>query len=292
MDDAVRVRDAAHEAIDDIEPDRLREVLSDRLSDAPMTPAVLALVSARAPDTGVETETDGLVERAAGVQLIYEGLRLTRSLAHEEPWTRTAAGDDAGDTAERSSASSQTPSDDNGTPKESRAAGKAGDSEVLRASGSQTPSDDTTERSSASSQTQSGDIDADLDVVAADVLVARGFYLLARTDAADRAVDVVRAFGRDQRLGRREGADVDALDRNLEADVFALAVVAGMTAVGATPSPAVLEYAAELGRDSGAEGRLRPADAAFSEKTAERIASLSAVGGGSNDRVPSSATDS
>jgi len=280
MDDAVRVRDAAHEAIDDIEPERLREVLSDRLSDAPMTPAVLALVSARAPDTGVETETDGLVERAAGVQLIYEGLRLTRSLAHEEPWTRTAAGDaagKAGDTAERSSASSQTQSGDNGTPMESRAAGKAGDSEALRASGSRTASDDTA---------------ADLDVVAADVLVSRGFYLLARTDAADRAVEVVRAFGRDQTLGRREGADVDALDRNLEADVFALAVVAGMTAVGTTPSPALLEYAAELGRDSGAEGRLQPADAAFSEKTAERIASLSAVGGGANDRVPSSATDS
>ncbi|MGQ4554408.1 DUF7114 family protein [Halobellus sp. GM3] len=262
MDDAVRVRDAAHEAIDDVEPDRLREVLSDRLSDAPMTPAVLALVSARAPDTGVETDTDGLIERAAGVQLIYEGLRLTRSLAREEPWTRLADGDAAGDTAERGSAGSRTKSDDNGTPKESRAAGKA------------------------------GDIDADLDVIAADILVSRGFYLLARTDAAARAVDVVRAFGRDQTLGRRDGADVEALDRNLEADVFALAVVAGMTAVGATPSPALLEYAAELGRDCDADGRLQPADAAFSEKTAERIASLSAVGGGANDRVPSSATDS
>ena len=230
MDDAVRVREAAREAVDDIEPDRLREVLFDRLSDAPMTPAVLTLVSARAPDTGVDTDTDGIAERAAGVQLIYEGLRLTRVLAWTEPWTATTG---------------------------------AG----------------------------AGDIDADLDVLAADVLVSRGFYLLARTDAASRAVDVVRAFGRDQTLAREEGADAEALDRNLEADVFALALVAGMTAVGATPSPAAIEYAAELGRDCDADGELQPADVAFSETTTERIASLSAVGGASDDRVPSSATD-
>jgi hypothetical protein len=230
MDDAVRVRAAAREAVEDIEPDQLREVLFDRLSDAPMTPAVLTLVSARAPETGVDTDTDGIAERAAGVQLIYEGLRLTRALAWAEPWTATV-------------------------------------------------------------DAEEGDIDADLDVLAADVLVSRGFYLLARTDAASRAVEVVRAFGRDQTLARGEGADVEALDRNLEADVFALALVAGMTAVGAAPSPAVVEYAAELGRDCDVDGELQPADVAFSEATAERIASLSAVGGASDDRVPSSATD-
>jgi hypothetical protein len=230
MDDAVRVREAAREAVADIEPDRLREILSDRLSDAPMTPAVLTLVSARAPETGMDTDTDGIAERAAGVQLIYEGLRLTRSLAWAEPWTQTTDAD-------------------------------------------------------------AGDTDADLDVLAADVLVSRGFYLLARTDAADRAVDVVRAFGRDQTLARGEGADVESLDRSLEADVFALAVVAGMTAVGTAPSPAVIEYAAELGRDCDAEGELQPAAAAFSEATAERISSLSAVSGTADDRIPSSATD-
>jgi phosphotransacetylase len=64
-----------------------------------------------------------------------------------------------------------------------------------------------------------------------------------------------------------------------------------MTAVGTTPSPAVIEYATELGRDCNVEGELEPADAAFSEATAERISSLSAVGGPANDRVPSSATD-
>ena len=230
MDDAVRVREAACEAVDDIEPDRLREVLFDRLSDAPMTPAVLTLVSARAPETGVDADTDGIAERAAGVQLIYEGLRLTRSLAWAEPWAGTA-------------------------------------------------------------DAEAGAVDADLDVLAADVLVSRGFYLLARTEAASRAVDVVRAFGRDQTLAREEGADADALDRNLEADVFALALAAGTTAVGVTPSPSAVEYAAELGRTCDVGGELEPAETALSEATVDRIASLSAVGGPSDDRVPSSATD-
>lgn len=222
MDDAVRARDAAREALDDIEPDRLREVLFDRLDDASMTPGALTLLSARALESGADADANGLAERAAGVQLIYEGLRLTRTLSHEEPWL---TGDD--------------------------------------------------------------DITGDLDVVAADVLVSRGFYVLARTDAADRAVEVVRAFGRDQTL-RRGRDDADAVDRNLEADIFTLAVVAGTTAVGGGAPPALLEYAAELARECDAEDNLPPATAAFSDATSERIASLS-VTSTTDDRVPSSA---
>jgi hypothetical protein len=227
MDDAVRARDAAREALDDIEPDRLRVVLFDRLGDASMTPAVLTMLSARALDSGIDA--DGLAERAAGVQLIYEGLRLTRTLAHGEPWVTT---------------------DEN-------------------------------------------DTDADLDIIAADVLVSRGFYLLARTDAADRAVEVVRAFGRDQTLRDQKGADVAALDRNLEADIFTLAVVAGTTAVGGQAPPALLEYATELATqcDDPDANCLKPASNAFTDATTERIASLSATDSGSGDRVPSSATD-
>jgi hypothetical protein len=238
MDDAVRARDAAREALDDIEPERLREVLFERLADASMTPAVLALVSARALDPGIDADErrasnartrsgDRIAEHAAGVQLIYEGLRLTRTLAHDPPWVGTDA----------------------------------------------------------------SDVAADLDVLAADVLVSRGFYLLARTDAATRAVEVVRAFGRDQTHRRAEGADAAALDRNLEADVFALAVVTGTSAVGGDSPPALVEYAAELGRECDVDGGLVPAAAAFSDATAERIASLSAAESLPDDRVPSSAAD-
>ncbi|MFB6312205.1 MAG: hypothetical protein ABEH64_13610, partial [Salinirussus sp.] len=82
----------------------------------------------------------------------------------------------------------------------------------------------------------SGDGDtADLEILAADVMVARGFYLLARTDAAGDAVGVVRSFGRDQ-TARRETGD-PAIDRNLEADVLELAVVAGATVAGVEVPP-------------------------------------------------------
>ena len=220
MDDAVRARNAAREALRDVEPPRLHDALDDRLADASMIPGVLALLSARTLDPGIDT--DAVSERAAGVQLIYEGLRLTRTLAHEEPWATAGT----------------------------------------------------------------GDIAADLDILAADVLVARGFYLLARTEAADRAVEVVRAFGRDQTL-RRDSDDPAALDRNLEADVLGLAVVAGTTAVGRDPSPALLEYAADLAREY--DDGFPPATATLSETTAERLAALSHRG---DDRVRSSATDS
>ncbi|MFB6097234.1 MAG: hypothetical protein ABEJ74_07590 [Haloferacaceae archaeon] len=213
MDDAVRARDAALEALADVEPARLGEILEDRLHDASMTPGVLALLSARALDPGVNLE--GVAERAAGVQLIYEGLRLTRALAHEEPWA------DAPD-----------------------------------------------------------DVDADMDVLAADVLVSRGFYLLARTEAADRAVETVREFGADQTRRRAPDVDAAALDRNLEADVFALGVVAGATAVGGDTPDSLLAYAEELAREY--EGDLPPPSVALPETAGDRIASLSGT-----DRVRS-----
>ncbi len=206
MDDAARVRDAAREALSDIEPPSLRQAIYDRLANAEMTPGVLTLVSARALDS--EVRLAGLAERAAGVQLIYEGLRLTRVLAHEEPW---------------SNADLDSP----------------------------------------------GDLEADIDVLAADVLVARGFYCLARTAAAEQAVETVRRFGRDQ-THRREAADPAVLDRNLEADVFELAVVAGTTAVGGSAPPDLLAYAADLARE--ADGL--PAAEALPESTNDRIATL------------------
>ena len=244
MDDAVRARDAAGEALADIEPAQLQDLLSARLDDASMTPGVLTLLSARAFEPG--TAADGVEDRAAGVQLIYEGLRLTRALAHDQPWAALAARRDDG-----------------------------------------APANDGTDASSLAD----ADITADLDIVAADVLVSRGFYLLARTEAADRAVETVRAFGRDQTSRRDPDADAAELDRNLEADVFALAVVAGTTAAGTDPSTPLLEHASDLAR--GYDGDLPPAEVVLSELTAERIATLSGAGSDDGgDRVRSSVTDS
>lgn len=218
MDDAARVRDAAREALADIEPPRLRDALHDRLDDASMAPAVFSLLCARA--LGPAVDVDSIAERAAGVQLIYEGLRLTRSLAHTEPWTTV----------------------------------------------------------------DEGEIDADLEVLAADILVSRGFYLLAPTEVSDAAVETVRGFGRDQTHRQKPDADSDVRDRNLEADIFVLAVRAGVTAVGTDPSESLLAFAAEAARSYET---LPPAEAVVTESVRRR---LTEVGGG-DDPVASSIGD-
>ncbi len=217
MDDAVRARKAAQEAIADIEPPELRTSIEDRLAAASMTPAVLALLTARGIDADIDT--NATAKQAAGVQLIYEGLRLTRSLAADEPWADTA--------------------------------------------------------SLATFE------DANLSVLAADVLVARGFTVLADTDAASAAVEVVRTFGRDQTLRGRDDTDTEALDCHLEKTVFELAVVVGTAIAGTDPPTALLSYARQLAADH--DGQLPPSGQTLSEAATTRIVSLS------KDRV--SATD-
>ncbi len=218
MEKADSCRRAAVEAVADVEPPRLYEYIESVLDRASMVPAALTLESAAAmaPEGHVLADQDGrhcdgesetdqdrtltsestserIVTHAAGVQLIYEGLRLTRSLAHDEPWTVTDNDADEGDLA----------------------------------------------------------------ILAADILVARGFYLLARTDAAGKAVRTVQSFGRDQTrraeldAGTAAGTDPDSLDANLEHDVLELAVRAGAVAVDETPSPQLLAVATDLADAAG-----------------------------------------
>ena len=176
MEEVAAVRRAALAGVDDVEPERLRDRITARLDDASLAPGVLTLVAEAAARGIAVDESDE--DRAAGVQLIYEGLALTRRLAHDDPWT-------------------------------------------------------------------TGDRDAgDLDILIADILVSRGFYLLARTDAAEAAVDVVREFGKDQTELRTTGND--DLDGNLEADICELAVVAGVTAGGLDPTAELRAFGADL----------------------------------------------
>jgi len=202
MEEAAAVRRAARACVADVEPDRLREELQSVLDGGSMVPGVLTLLTARshAPDG----DQEALAERAAGVQLIYDGLRLTRRLVHEEPWTAPDGDGDAADVA----------------------------------------------------------------VLAADVLVARGFYLLARTDAAGAAVGVVRAFGRDQTDRRVQ--DDPALDAQLEADALELATVAGAAVADEAPSPELQGLAADIAADCG--DAFPPASAVFSDGTTGRLA--------------------
>lgn len=108
--------------------------------------------------------------------------------------------------------------------------------------------------------TRGGGEEANLDVLVADILVARGAYLLAGTEASDAAVGVIRAFGRDQTS--REG--LEGPDTNLEADVFELAAIAGATAVAATTPPQLRQWAGDL---AAVEGGTLPEPAAL--RTAE-----------------------
>ena len=213
-----RCRGAAREAVADVGPPSLTDRLYTEIETATMTPAVLTLASADAVEPGAADRPD-VVRIAAGTQLIYDGLRLTRELAHGEPWANVPL---------------ETPR-----------------------------------------------IDADLAILAADVLVARGFSLLAHTDAAAVAVETVRAFGRDQTERREVGVespdtavteteavegdglegdgpggdgiesdgiegDAAAIDARLERDVLDLAIHAGAAAVGGSPDPAIRRVADDL----------------------------------------------
>lgn len=165
MDEAAAVRRAARATVDDVEPAQLRDDLLTFINDISLTPGVLTLFTARV----CSGSSDGFEQRAAGVQLIYNGLRLTRQLAREEPW----------ESGERAS--------------------------------------------------------ADMHILAADVLVARGFYLLARTKAAATAVDVVRSFGRDQ-TAQHEQSNA-SLDAQLERDVLELALITGSSVSDSSANP-------------------------------------------------------
>jgi len=197
MEEVAAVRRAALAGVDDVEPERLHDRITARLDDGPFAPGVLTLVAEAAARGHAVEDSDE--DRAAGVQLIYEGLALTRRLAHDDPWTN-------------------------------------GDREA-----------------------------ADLDILIADILVSRGFYLLARTEAAGAAVDVVREFGKDQTELRTTGND--DLDGNLEVDICELAVVAGLTAGGHEPTPALRAVGADLATDG-----LPAVDALLDGEVADRLA--------------------
>lgn len=107
--------------------------------------------------------------------------------------------------------------------------------------------------------------DTELELIAADVAVARGTQLLARTAAADRVVAVIRQFGRDQTSSAESSDSGSTADRaaegqnqtrnrsqsqtrsegSLERQLLELAVVAGGS-VGQASTPRLEELADEL----------------------------------------------
>ncbi|UPV75337.1 hypothetical protein M0R89_04540 [Halorussus limi] len=201
----------------DVSPDPLRERIRTLLDESAMVPGVLALASARAVEgagrasVAPETSDSDGESRANGTGPTGATVGRTGSEAGRAGSAAGAVG------------------------VEERAAGVQLIYEGLRLTRA-LADDPPWERDSAHT-------DSNIDILAADVMVARGFSLLARTEAADKAVETVQSFGRDE-TDDQQGRAVSA--HALETDVFELAVVAGTTAFGSDPSDALVAYAGEL----------------------------------------------
>jgi hypothetical protein len=84
MESQGAVRRATEAALADIEPEPFREEVYAALDGASLLPGVLVVAAARAIDA--DATVAAVEQRAVGVQLIYDGLRLTRDLTHDPPW--------------------------------------------------------------------------------------------------------------------------------------------------------------------------------------------------------------
>lgn len=91
MEELRHTRIAAREAVEDIEPAPFRARLDDVLENAWLAPGALTVLVARSVDDDVDRAAVG--SRAAGVQLSYDGLRLSRGLIDSEPWAAPDATD-------------------------------------------------------------------------------------------------------------------------------------------------------------------------------------------------------
>ena len=142
--------------------------------------------------------------------------------------------------------------------------------------------------------------DTELGLIAADVAVARGTQLLARTAAADPVVAVIRQFGRDQTSSAESSdsgstADQAAEVRNrsqsrsrsrsegsLERQLLELAVVAGGS-VGHAGSPRLEELAEELAACLTDDDGFEPVTRIRSEAVTTRLAAARPQAGSTTD---------
>lgn len=191
MKDADYISHALEQSLADIEPVPFRERLHEVVDGVSLTPGVLTIVTARAMEPSVEETASA--KRGAGVQLSYEGLRLTRAVLRERDWEVNE------------------------------------DKSYYR------------------------------DLLAASVLVSRGFYYLADTGVADQSVEIVRRFGRNETY--KQQSVTGELEDSLEVDVIRLAVNAGADMAVQTIPPAVTSYADTIARELESEPLPAPEEA-------------------------------
>lgn len=187
------VSEALQRSIGGIEPCTFNEHLRAVLADRPLTPAALTVTTGRAIDGAADLEA--LADRGVGVQLGYEGLRLTRGLIAGDSWL------DRTDVARE-----------------------------------------------------------DLDMLAAEILVARGFHHLSGTGVVTDAVETVRRFG--QRHAQARGDADPVVDGSLEGDILMLAVDAGADCVLSAVPPPIASVGADLAERLG-DAPMRPPEEAL-----------------------------
>ncbi len=182
MTGATVVRETLEQSLADIEPPAFQSRLRTLLTDISLTPAVLTVRTAQALEPSIDEEA--CVLRGVGVQLTYEGLRLTRSILRDQRW-------------------------------------------------------------------DGGRESYYLDLLAAAVLVSRGYYYLADTGVSREAVEAARRFGRYQTYA--QNGDLTEGEYSLERDFVTLAVNTGADLALQTVPPSVTAYGENLARDIGSE---------------------------------------
>lgn len=208
LEDDIRLVRAS---IGDVTPAAFRERIDRRLQGSTMTPGQVTRLAAQIPDRDVNA--GDLDSRVVGVQLIYEGLELTRALVRVPPWADQSHRDD------HRLRDDQPPVGNNHRHRDDVQPPVGNDQHIT---------------------------EANLEILVAEVLVARGFWLLSETEATPKAVETIRAFGRDETSRRLGRADSSHPEHTLEADVFELGIIAGVTATGTDPPTGTREVATKL----------------------------------------------
>jgi hypothetical protein len=165
-----RVNDSSCNAVSKVEPPQLKELILNRIDQKP---SVFGLITTIIANESVESSDElnqSIDEKAAGVQLIYEGLKLTQELVRNKGWKH-----------------------------------------------------------------EENKLQADLELLAADVMVSRGFNLLSHTLAAKKAVETIRSFGQAESI-LSNGLEKNSLSEgNLEKDMFELSIITGFYLLNKEP---------------------------------------------------------
>lgn len=118
---------------------------------------------------------------------------------------------------------------------------------------------------------------ANKDVLVGEVMCSRGFYLISNTRAAQVAIQVMRAYSRDEMIRQQFDTREVHEEYKLKAkrDVLELAAVAGTTAYGEFPSDEMREFVLDLSSEYGEEEFEEGIEPSIPERaTPEKLASL------------------